>query len=108
MEEHWRELLHGNSRMLVLSLLTRSEMHPYGIHKTLVEETHSHAVPSLGNLYPLLTSLQEEGLVTSRTTTGRGEQLRKVYRITPRGRRELRNLTATWRTFTTHVNKMLG
>jgi len=42
--------------------------------------------PSPGTIYPRLARLEEEGLVTHDEADGR-----KVYRITDKGREELRN-----------------
>ena len=103
-----RELLHGNSRMLVLALLTKSEMHPYGMRKELIDCTKSGVYLSLGHLYPLLASMEKEGLVRSHLTPGRGTQLRRVYRITAAGRRRFKLQAAVWRTFARNVDEVLN
>lgn len=75
---------HGRLRLYLLSLLAVSPMHGYELIQALSERFGGTYSPSAGTVYPRLTKLEEEGLVT-KTTEGR----KTVYHITDAGRREL-------------------
>jgi PadR family transcriptional regulator, regulatory protein PadR len=55
----------------------------------MIEELGMHGYTiSPGSLYPLLRSLEQKGLISSREEQ-EGKIKRKYYRITPKGRKEL-------------------
>ena len=75
---------HGDLRLYLLALLAESPQHGYGIIQALTDRTGGTYTPSAGTIYPRLTKLEEEGLV-SKTADGRTT----VYAITDSGRAEL-------------------
>jgi DNA-binding PadR family transcriptional regulator len=77
---------HGRLRLYLLKLLDESPRHGYEVIRLLQDRFMGVYAPSPGTIYPRLARLEEEGLVTHDETAGR-----KVYRITDKGREELRN-----------------
>jgi len=75
---------HGNLRLYLLSLLAESPRHGYELIQALSERFGGTYSPSAGTIYPRLSKLEEEGLVT-KTSDGR----KTVYEITDAGRAEL-------------------
>ncbi len=75
---------HGDLRLYLLSLLDESPHHGYDLMTALTERTGGTYTPSAGTIYPRLSKLEEEGLVT-KTVDGR----KTVYQITNAGRAEL-------------------
>ncbi|WP_309103011.1 helix-turn-helix transcriptional regulator [Microbacterium sp.] len=75
---------HGDLRLYLLSLLSESPQHGYGIIQALTDRTGGTYTPSAGTIYPRLAKLEEEGLVT-KTVDGRTT----IYSITDAGRAEL-------------------
>ncbi len=75
---------HGSLRLYILSLLAESPKHGYELIQALSDRFGGTYSPSAGTIYPRLSKLEEEGLVT-KTTAGR----KTVYRITDAGRDEL-------------------
>lgn len=62
-----------------------------------------------GTIYPLLSRLERRGHLTSYIAPSvRGGPKRRYYRITPAGRHELHNATATWDYVSRGVNGVLG
>ena len=55
----------GDVRAAILALLTEKPMHGYEIIQELDERTGGAWKPSPGSVYPTLTMLEEEGLVTA-------------------------------------------
>lgn len=76
---------HGSLRLYLLSLLDERPMHGYELIQALSDRFGGTYSPSAGTIYPRLSKLEEEGLVT-KTTEGR----KTVYSITDAGRAELR------------------
>lgn len=61
-----------------------------------------------GTLYPILTRLEEDGLVTSSWSAGTTGPGRKYFTITPAGRRALRQQHDDWQTFTGRVAALMA
>jgi DNA-binding PadR family transcriptional regulator len=75
---------HGHLRLYLLSLLDESPRHGYELIQALEERFGGTYIPSAGTIYPRLSKLEEEGLVT-KASEGR----KTVYSITDAGRQEL-------------------
>jgi DNA-binding PadR family transcriptional regulator len=75
---------HGHLRLYLLSLLAERPMHGYELIQALSDRFGGTYSPSAGTIYPRLSKLGEDGLVT-READGR----KTVYSITDAGRAEL-------------------
>src|SRR5277367_3858690 len=76
---------HGSLRLYLLRLLDEEPRHGYEVIRLLRDRFLGVYSPSPGTIYPRLARLEEEGLVAHSESDGR-----KVYRITDKGRDELR------------------
>lgn len=75
-----------NVRTLCLGVLSAGEASGYEIKKEIGEGLFSHFIDaSFGSIYPALTQLAGEGLVTVRAEEQSGKPDKKVYAITPKG-----------------------
>lgn len=83
----------GGGLLPVLVLQIISEQPRYGneVMKLLRERTAGQWVSNPGAIYPLLTQLEEEGLINGKWADDRKRTMR-IYRITPRGEEELARL----------------
>lgn len=63
----------GDLRNVILSLLAQSPMHGYQLINLIGERTNSQWTPSPGAIYPTLSLLEDEGLIS--ITTGSGRKL---------------------------------
>jgi PadR family transcriptional regulator, regulatory protein AphA len=78
-----------NVRSLILAILFHQDASGYEIKKLSSEGRFSYFVDiSFGSIYPTLTRLETERLVTCRAEEQTGRPDRKVYSITPTGRKE--------------------
>lgn len=77
---------HGQLRLYLLSLLAERPMHGYELIQALSDRFGGTYVPSAGTIYPRLSKLQGDGLV-SKESEGR----KTIYSITDSGRLELRS-----------------
>jgi DNA-binding PadR family transcriptional regulator len=79
-----------NVKTLCLGILTFHEASGYEIKKMIEAGMFSHFIDaSYGSIYPALTQMLNEGLVTVRAEEQSGRPDKKVYAITPKGRRAL-------------------
>src|SRR5260370_37292277 len=77
---------HGRLRLYLLKLLEEAPRHGYEVIRLLQDRFLGVYSPSPGTIYPRLARLEAEGLVTRDEADGK-----KVYRITEKGRQELKN-----------------
>ena len=75
---------HGHLRLYLLSILNDRSMHGYELIQALEERFGGTYTPSAGTIYPRLSKLEAEGLVT-KAADGR----KTIYSITDAGRAEL-------------------
>ena len=84
---------HGKERgflaLYILHALQRVPKSGYDLLKEIEEKTHGTWVPSKGTLYPILTHLEEEGLITVVET---GPRSKNLCRTTEKGREILRHV----------------
>jgi DNA-binding PadR family transcriptional regulator len=73
----------GDVRAAILALLAEEPMHGYQIITELTERSGGVWQPSPGSVYPTLSALEDQGLVTADTSEGR-----RVFQLTPEGRTE--------------------
>lgn len=74
-------------RTVCLGLLLGGDRTGYEIRKQVDAGALAHVTEaSFGSIYPALTRLTQEGLVTVRVEPARGGPEKKVYSITPEGR----------------------
>lgn len=74
-------------RTICLGILTRGDATGYEIKKLFEEDGYQHFIEaSFGSIYPALSRLTEEGLVSVRAEAQEKRPDRKVYSITDEGR----------------------
>ncbi len=61
-----------------------------------------------GTVYPALSRLEREGLLTARLVSSSAGPARKYYRPTPAGRTALASGTASWRSLADLVHAVLA
>ncbi|NEC13573.1 PadR family transcriptional regulator [Streptomyces sp. SID8014] len=97
--------LRGVLDLLVLSCLTDGESYGYEIAKRL-DEAGLGRIKG-GTLYPVLNRLEEAGLVRAEFRAAERGPGRRYYRLTPEGRRGLKEQGAAWRAFHRAVEEAL-
>ncbi|HBX81587.1 MAG: PadR family transcriptional regulator [Propionibacteriaceae bacterium] len=100
------EWLRGVLTLCVMRAMTSGPTYGYAIASEL-ERLGLGAVKG-GTLYPLLTRLEESGLVTTSWQPGDGGPGRKFFELNDAGRAELERLTAEWSRFATLTTSYLN
>ena len=103
-----KELAKGTTAMLVLSVLSEREMYGYEIAGVIAGRSEGAFEMKEGTLYPILHSLEKEGLLSSyRAESAQGRE-RRYYKITPSGLFQLKRKRSEWSTYTAAVESVVG
>lgn len=102
-----KSLMAGSTTMLVLSLLSKEEMYGYQMITELARRSDRTFELKEGTLYPILHTLEAEGLVTVREKEAESGRVRKYYRITKKGLRALEEKKEEWNFFAEKVNAIV-
>jgi transcriptional regulator len=90
------ELLPGTLDLLILKAVSLTRLHGYGILLRIRQISHDILDVPQGSLYPALYRLEHQGLIASEWGVSEHNRRAKYYRLTPAGRRRLRDETAGW------------
>src|SRR5678816_2605401 len=84
-----RELKRGSAELLILSLLEARPRHGYELSKLIETRSAGQLKFHIDSLYPLLYRLEERGWIKGIWVEKPNERRRRVYRLSPQGRRVL-------------------
>ena len=101
-----KELLKGSTHLLVLAVLENRDLYGYKIIRELEIRSENAFEMSEGTLYPILHALEKEKLLESYWEEFDGRN-RKYYHITKKGKKQLREKTVEWKSFSSNVNRVL-
>jgi transcriptional regulator len=93
------EVRKGSAELLVLGTLEDQPRHGYDIARLIELRSRGAIVVHSATLYPPLHRLERRGLIVGRWIERAGVRRRRFYRITPAGRRALRDQRRSWRDF---------
>jgi transcriptional regulator len=101
------EPLYGVLEMLVLRTLVFGPLHGYGIAAAIRDTSHHALDIEFGSLYPALKRLELKGWIVSKWETSEHNRRAKVYRLTPAGRKRLREEKSEWAQFVSAVTLIM-
>lgn len=105
-DEQWGiQLRKGILELCMLALLSNQERYGYEIAQGMADV--AGLAISEGTIYPLLSRLQREGLVTTQWRESQAGPPRKYYRLTPTGYQVLESKASTWDQISQSVNRIL-
>lgn len=99
------QLRRGVLEYCVLALLGREELYSLDLVRRLADS--SGQVVSEGTLYPLLSRLRKQGLVTTSWRESAGGPPRRYYALTGDGAGALADFSADWQAFKASVDALL-
>ncbi|QUI22842.1 helix-turn-helix transcriptional regulator [Vallitalea pronyensis] len=103
-----KSLRTGSTGMLILKLLSIEDMYGYQIIEELERRSENVFSLKAGTLYPLLHTLEQKEIIVSYEKTSDIGRSRKYYHLTEIGKTFFEERKATWHTYMTSVNKVLG
>ena len=101
------DLLQGTLDLLVLKTLSWGPAHGYDVARWIQQITGDVLRVEEGSLYPALHRLEKRRWIDAEWGLSENNRRAKYYRLTPRGRAQLRSETSTWGVFVDAVSKVL-
>jgi len=103
-----KNALSGNTTMLILKLLEDKDMYGYQIIDELLKKSGESFNLKTGTLYPILHSLEKDGMVTSYDEVAGIQRVRRYYRLTNKGKLLLFKKESEWKSYVTVVNRLMN
>ena len=100
------QLRRGVLEYCVLALLRDRPHYGFDLVRQLSES--DGLLTSEGTIYPLLSRLRKDGLVTTTWQESEAGPPRRYYALTPEGRRALDGFVRDWTRFSEGVDRILG
>jgi PadR family transcriptional regulator, regulatory protein PadR len=102
------DLLQGTLDMLVLRVLSRGELHGWGITQKLEQLSKSALQVDEGSLYPALYRMEEKGWIEAEWKQTENNRRAKYYTLTRAGRKQLETEQAGWERMTTIIAAVMN
>lgn len=103
-----KELIKGSTTMLILRLLDGQDMYGYQMIKELTNRSDETFNLREGTLYPILHTLNNQGMIEAYWEETQSARKRKYYRITKKGRVLLEEKKTEWKLYSKAINKVIG
>jgi len=100
-------LLHGTLDALILKTLATVPRHGYAIARFIEVTTDEAVVVEEGSLYPALYRMERRGWIEAEWGTSELGRKAKFYRLTAKGKRQLRAETEEFASFLAAVSPIL-
>ena len=101
------ELLPGTLDLLVLRVLSRGELHGWGITNKLEQLSKRALQVDEGSLYPALYRMEDKGWIVAEWKMTENNRRAKYYSLTRAGRKQLTAEEDAWRRTSTIVTRFL-
>jgi transcriptional regulator len=95
-DEERIELLQGTLDLLILRTLMPGPAHGHAIAKNIERNSDEVLQVEQGSLYPALHRLIKRGWITAEEGVSENNRRAKFYRLTAKGRKQLRVETSRW------------
>ena len=93
--------------LLILKTLAVGPNHGFGIALHIEQTSSSLLRVEEGSLYPALHRLEKAGFIDAEWKVTPNSRRARVYRLTPQGRKRLKEIERSWATLTEGVRKVL-
>jgi transcriptional regulator len=101
------DLLPGTLDVLILKSVSLGPLHGYAVLARIEQITQGALLVEQGALYPALYRLEHQGLLDAEWGTSENNRRAKYYRLTPAGRKRLRDETDSWNRLATAMSSAL-
>jgi transcriptional regulator len=97
----------GMLEMLILKAVSLKPLHGYGVLLRIAQISKGALDIPQGSLYPALYRLEHQGLIDAEWGDSENNRKAKYYKLTPAGRKRLKEETASWNQLTSAVASVL-
>lgn len=101
------DLLQGTLDMLVLRVLSRGELHGWGITQKLEQLSKSALQVDEGSLYPALYRMEDKGWIDAEWRISESNRRAKFYRLTRAGKKQLETEQERWQRTTAIIAQVM-
>ena len=105
---HDTDLKKGSAELLILSSIEERARHGYDIAGRIEARSKGAVRFHAASLYPLLYRLERQGWIDGRWVEKVGQRRRRMYRLTPEGRKVLAAQRTGWKAFVRAINRITG
>jgi PadR family transcriptional regulator, regulatory protein PadR len=102
------EAVQGTLDILILRSLLWGPRHGYAVVRWILSSSGDELQVEEGTLYPALHRLEERGVVVAHWGLSENRRRAKFYELTPAGRAELVERTASWERYARAVARVLA
>lgn len=104
-----RDVQQGTLALMVLKTLeVLGPLHGYGIARRIEQISEDLLAINQGTLYPVLLKLEQEEVIASDWGMSENNRRARFYRLTPAGRRRLRDETQQWEQMTALLHRFIA
>ena len=100
-------LLQGTLDMLILGILSRGELHGWGITLKLEQLSNSALQVDEGSLYPALYRMEDKGWIAAEWGMTEKNRRAKYYALTRAGRKQLEAEQVNWDRIITIITQVM-
>lgn len=101
------DLLQGTVDVMILKALSWGPMHGFGVAKWIRDTTGQVLQVDDGALYPALHRMEHRGLVSADWDLTENKRRAKYYKLTAKGRQQLRARVMSWNVYSRAVTKVI-
>lgn len=101
------DVLQGTLDMLVLRVLSRGELHGWGITQKLEQLSKGALQVDEGSLYPALYRMEDKGWIEAEWRMTENSRRAKYYSLTRTGRKQLETEQAAWDRMTSIIAQVM-
>jgi transcriptional regulator len=102
------DLIQGTLNVLILKTLSWGPMNGYAVAQWVRQATLGDIELEEGALYPALHRMEHRGWITAEWGLSENNRRAKYYRLTPAGRKMLRDRARSWDRLVTAVGRVLN
>ena len=107
MEKASLDVVRGTLDVMILKTLSWGPLHGFAISQIILRQTAGALLVEEGALYPALYRMEAKGWLEAEWGVSQNNRRAKYYRLTPDGRRRLREEMKTWTHYAEAVGKVL-
>jgi transcriptional regulator len=101
------DMLQGTLDMLILQILVLGPSHGHTIAHAIEHGSSEILQVEHGSLYPALYRLEDRGWIAAFWGTSENNRKAKYYRLTPKGRKQLRVETTRWELLVRGISRIV-
>jgi PadR family transcriptional regulator PadR len=101
------DLLQGTLDVMILKALSWGPMHGFGVAKWIRHTTDDVLQIEDSALYPALHRMEHRDWITAEWGLTENNRRAKYYKLTPKGRQQLRSRVSSWDRYTAAVTKVV-